>query len=69
MCEHETTNRPFPSCPEPLFQCAATCKAKHKNYIKTISNSHANETLYHKDSFVLALILKVSIFKTWKLTY
>ena len=50
--------RPFPSCPKPLFQSEAKCKATDK---KMIFYSHGNKTHFRKKYVELSLILKVSI--------
>ena len=51
------SNRPFSSCPKPLFQCQAKCETID---MKIIFYSHANITLLHKKGFALSLVLKVS---------
>ena len=56
-------NRPFPSCPKPLFRSEVKCEAVD---IKMNIYSHANETGYNRKGFVLAFVLNVRVFRTRK---
>ena len=60
-CEHD--NRPFPSCPGPLFQNEGGCSAFD---MEIIFHSHANITHFHKKGCTPSLILKVRVFGTRK---
>ena len=60
-CEHD--NRPFPSCPGPLFQNEGGCSAFD---MEIIFHSHANKTHFHKKGCAPSLILKVRVFGTRK---
>ena len=51
-------NRPFPSCPNPLFHNEAKCEAID---MKIIFYSHANKTYFHKKGFALSVIFKVKV--------
>ena len=48
-------NRPFASCPKPLFHNEAKCEAID---MKIIFYSHASKTYFHKKSFALSVIFK-----------
>ena len=51
------TNRPFLSCPKPLFQSEAQCEAIDDFY------SHANKTRhFQKKGFALSLVLQARYF-------
>ena len=52
-------NRPFRSCPMPLFQSEAKCEAIHIYF-------PAKKTDFHKKGFSLCLALKVRVFETRK---
>ena len=56
-------NRPFPSCPGPLFQNEGRCSAFD---MEIIFYSHANKTHFHKKGCAPSLILKVRVFGTRK---
>ena len=56
-------NRPFPSCPGPLFQNEGRCSAFD---MEIIFHSHAKKTHFHKKGCALSLILKVRVFGTRK---
>ena len=60
-------NRPFPSCPYPLFQSEAKYEVID---IKMTFYSHANKTQFHKESFPLGAVLKTTYFGTrkWPIT-
>ena len=47
-------NRPFPSCPKPLFQSEAKCEAID---MKNIFYSRANKTDFHGKGGALSLFL------------
>ena len=49
--------------PKPQFQSEAKCEAFD---MKTIFNSYANKSHFHKKGFALSLVLKVRAFETWK---
>ena len=55
--------RPFRSCPKPLFQSEAKCEAID---MKAIFYYHASKTHFHKKVFVLSLVLKGRVFGTRK---
>ena len=61
-------NGPFTSCPQPLFQSEAKCKA---NDIKMIFHSHANKLIFAVKGFVLRHVVRERVFKTrkWSITY
>ena len=59
----KTKNRPFRSCPKPLFQSEAKSEAID---MKAILYSHASKTHFHKKVFVLSLVLKGRVFGTRK---
>ena len=50
-------NRPFMSCPKPLFQSEATREATD---MKIIFYSHVNKVHFHNKGLVLSLLLKVA---------
>ena len=54
-------NRPFPSCPNPLFQGEAKCEAIYK---KKISYSSANKDRFHKKGRAQGIVWK---WKFWNL--
>ena len=55
--------RPFQSFPKPLFQSKAKCKASD---MKIIFNSDEYENSLSQKGFALSLVLKVTVFGTWK---
>ena len=61
--QHESTKRPFPSSPGPLFQNEGGCSAFD---MEIVFHSHANETHFHMKGCAPSLILKVRVFKTRK---
>ena len=54
-------NRPFPSCPKPLFQGEAKCEAI---YMKMIFYSSANKDRFHKKGRTQGMVWK---WRFWKL--
>ena len=60
-------NRPYPSCPKPLFQSKVMSEDID---MKPFFFSHANETQYHKKGFTLNFALKMRVFgtKKWHIT-
>ena len=61
-------NGPFTSCPQPLFQSEAKCKAID---MKMIFHSHANKLIFALKGFVLRHVFRERVFKTrkWPITY
>lgn len=55
------SNRPFPSCPRPLFQREAKCKTIDMNMIIYFQ---ANEIHFYKKGFTLGLVLKVRVWNS-----
>ena len=59
--EIRTSNRPFPSSPEPPFQNESRCQAFD---MEIIFHSNANNNSFHKKGCTPNLILKVRVFGT-----
>ena len=55
--------RPFQSFPKPLFQSKAKCKASD---MEIIFYSDEDENSLSQKGFALSLVLKVTVFGTWK---
>ena len=54
----------FPSCPKPLFQSEAECKAIALEFF--FFYTHANKTHFHKKGFALSPVLKVRVLEVRK---
>jgi len=59
----QTSNKPFPRSPWPLYQNDVKCSAFDE---EMIFHSHANKTYFHKKGCALGLILKERVFGTRK---
>ena len=57
------SNKPFPSCPNPLFQSKAKCETID---MKMFFYSYANKTPFHKKGFAGSRVLNGRVFGTRK---
>ena len=56
------SNKPFPSCPKPLFQSEAKCETIDMKL--WFFYSYANKTPFHNKGFALSRVLNGGVFET-----